>query len=117
MNIKLHHTKAYDWKVIDLKHDTPVAGEVLGTNAQGDMTRRVEVPSSFTDVAFSHNGVSSIQSERKKHGLRYVSDYQIIARHIEDAVLPIHCPELTDVTCEDKELESFLKTYFGLGRS
>ena len=114
MNIRLHHTKAYDWKVIDLKTDKPVAGEVLGVNASGDMTRRVEVPSDFTDVAFSHNGVSSIQSARKQHGLRSVSDFQVIARHIEDAVLPIHCPELTDVTCEDKELQSFLKTYFGI---
>jgi hypothetical protein len=114
MNIRLHHKKAYDWKVVDLKNERPKPGEVIGTNAQGDMTRRVEVPSDFTDIEFSMHGVASIQADRKNAGLREISDCQVIAKHIEDAVLPLHCPEISDLTCENKDLEEYLKMYFGL---
>lgn len=115
MRIRFNHTKCFDWETVkpaDVKD-----GDVTGSNAKGEMTRRISIDSPYTDTQFAGGAVDAIHSERAEAELSTKSDYQVMARHIEDAVVPLHfnLADVTSVECdEDPKLATFLTDYFNI---
>lgn len=93
--------------------------DVLGTNAKGEVVRRIGLDSPYTETTFAGGALDTIHDDRDAAGLSRKTDYQIIAHHLEDAVIPTHfnLNDVTDIICEeDQELADFLKMYFQINQ-
>lgn len=116
MYVRFHHTQAFAWEKIAEGEAGP--DDVVATNAQGDLVRRIVIESPDTVTHLEPTGLDRINEGREDAGLARLSDFAVLSRHLSDAVVGtghhFDLADLTAIECDDKEMEGPLAAYFGV---
>lgn len=116
MYVRFHHTQAFAWEKIAEGQAGP--DDVVATNAQDDLVRRIVIDSPHTTTNVEPTGVDRINDGREAAGLARLSAFAVLSRHLSDAVIGtghhFDLADLTAIECDDKEMEPGLAAYFGV---